>query len=40
MEREDIARQVKESGLKGRGALVSTGLKWELALKEKSDKNT
>ncbi|MFP4660758.1 MAG: NADH-quinone oxidoreductase subunit F [Halanaerobiales bacterium] len=39
MNREDIAAQLKESGLKGRGgAGFPTGLKWELAIKEEEDK--
>ena len=39
MNGEDIAIQVKESGLKGRGgAGFPTGLKWELAIKEEADK--
>lgn len=39
MRPEDIAAKVKDSGLKGRGgAGFSTGLKWELALKEEAEK--
>lgn len=39
MKRKDIAQQIKKSGLKGRGgAGFPTGLKWELALKEKAEK--